>query len=652
MLNVAFGVILLFFVLFVMGIGPSLLFLKLNKHSQIAYFIAPVIGLVFTSIFGTYFVLLNLQISLWATFWFLVSVLFTVIVLFATFLRREFVIDKKMLVVFCIGLVFLFFLLLAPMVIGGPHFTVLRGNGTDTFNYMTMAGCLLNKPYLWINQASTKELIDAHPSYALAKELLTTRWTTSMLLAWCSKIVNIPIYKLEYGFTTLFFMLLYCGTFVFSTLLKIPLRYVLLLSLAVCIGFWAQVVLDIRAMSQISALPLIMLVGILVVNIDGDDESRRLGAKILLGLIITALFFLYAEIMPTVVLGVLIYWLIRFCHKGYSFKKIREYFLSILIAVIAFLPASKYLIKFFSGQIQMAASFKNDWHHAYFHWLYSQPLNGFWGLSKLHLPKDWFFIKVALLIVVVVLSLILSFAFILTIVKTLSRKNKKSLAHIICVAFVLSVFLEFLFLFFKGQLWAAAKTLTYGYPFIMLTLVSGVLAKDNCCLNGIKLRFVKICKFAVILWLVFQCGFGLYRVVMVSCGKIPSYIANHGDYLKHDWNADIFLEYFKKNTVNVLGIYVPNSWEAEYFGFVFGYNMHVINLNGIQNRDGKIISSSRMDKFPSYIIIKKDFWCGTKNMVEAENSEYKLIKYSRNFENCLKNYLELVGGDNGKSTNK
>jgi len=638
MLDVAIGIVFLFFAFAMIGLGPSLFFFKNDKSLQIIYFLAlaPVIGLILTSIFGTYFVLLNYQVSIWAVFWLSASGISSLVIFFTMLARYEFSTDKKTVLIFYIGLISIFFLLLAPMVMGELHFTVLRGNGTDTFNYMTMAGYLLNKPYFWITQASNKELIDAHPSYVLAKELLTERWTTSMILAWCSKIVNIPIYRLEYGFTALFFTFLYCCTFIFSTLLKIPLRYVLLLSIAVCVGFWAQVVLDIRAMSQISALPLVVLVGILLVRIDVNNKDRCIGERVLFGLTIAALFFLYAEIVPTVIFGVFIYWLIGFYHKEYSVEKIKKYFLSILIAFIVFLPLAGHLFNFFLKQIHLATSFKNDWYNAYFHWLYSQPINGFWGLCKLQLPKDWFLLKVILLTLAAGLSIVLFFIFIKTIFKIFFKKSKSPVSHVVCVAFFLAIFFEFVFLFSKGQLWAAAKSLTYGYPFIMMIIVLGVFTKESCVFVELKQHFFKICKIAIALWLVLQCSFGIYRVLVVAYGAIPSYISNHGYYLQHDWNVDSFLKYIKKNKINSFGICIKDPWIYEYFGFVFGYDIHLVNLCRLQDRNGNVINIQEIKKYPSHILLKKGSFCSDGKILEVENTEYELIKYSKNFENCIK----------------
>jgi hypothetical protein len=209
-IDVALGVILNLLQFTAIGIGPALIFLSSEKRIEVALAIAPALGFALSSVFGTYLVLLDKPIVEWAFPWLVISIIISVILSFIRLKKYQFElasINWQRVKVFAIGLGLTTLLVLLPMVIGGINFTALRGNATDTLNYIVLAGYLDHEPYSWAFQVDDQTLIERHPSYLLVQQLLSTRWTTSAMLAFTSRIAGHPIYYFEYGFTALCFIL-------------------------------------------------------------------------------------------------------------------------------------------------------------------------------------------------------------------------------------------------------------------------------------------------------------------------------------------------------------------------------------------------------------------------------------------------------------
>lgn len=629
MSDVAIKILLIFLALTAIGLGPSLLLIALKKRLQNSLIIAPVVGLILTTIFGSYFVLMDSPVSQWAKPWFVMGGFSSIIITAIMVRTKDFIffkIDKKLICMYLVGFLVTVFLLMAPMVLGGLDFTVLRGNGTDTFNYVSLAGYLLHKSYSWPQHASMQALIDAHLSYGfVATRLLATRWSTSMLLAWCSQLVNVPLYKIEYGFTALFFMIAYNCAFIFSAMLKIRPRYILLISVAICVGFWAQIVLDMRAMSEITSLPLLLFIAFLVIKIDGGElEGNAWGAKVLLGLAMTAILFLYAEVFPTVLLALVIYTAIQFIKKKYHLKEIKSYCLAVIIFIVTMLPG-KYVLKFLWSQMLSASSSKNTWWHSYFSWLYSFPIKGFFGLPGSLILNGQLSLRVLLYALEAMLLLSLFYA----IIRALFLKGEKTNALEISVSFLFAAISQFFFLFSKGQLWAAGKGLSYGYPFVILaTTIGGWIEQRGN--NIFKIWLLKLVKCSVIVWLLLQCSFGVYRVIMVDLGKDAGYMESHSEYNHHDWHVASFEKIFKNKKIDYLGLDIKNNWVVEYLGFVFGWDMHVVDLYGVRNRDegNKILGWQSLPKQFTYILISKDepLVRKYKDKIVASNKELVLVE--------------------------
>lgn len=626
MFNVAINIFYIYLIFLLMGIGPTLFIYKQGIYLDVLLSLAPVIGLIFTTCFGTYFVLLDWPVSTWAMPWLLISILFSVIYTILATRKDKFLIktSDSHLWLFIGGFSLTFALLTIPLLVGGLNFTILRGNGTDTFNYITMAGYLFHEPYSFVFSSTVQTLIDKHASYALAQQLLSSRWSVSMLLAWCSAITNLPFYKLEYGFTVLFFLMNYGLIFIFRRRLNTPLWLSVLLAISICVGFFAQFILDIRAMSQISTVPLIIVLVYLLSEIE-VDSIHVWKKQILIGFVFSSIVFLYIELIPSIVLGTILFLLIQFLHKHYTINGfIKKYWISMMVVLIMILPAKNALMNFLAGQVSYALSGKNNWHESYFLWLYHTPLPGFWGMS-------YFINRTGSSVLQIsgwILSTILSLFYIFCVIFILSSR-KKDIPILLrySVSFSLASLIQFAYLLWRNQLWAAGKVFTFGYPFTMITLVAGIGTLHQMLFFKKRNLLIKLGLVVTSIWLILQCVLGFARINhAIKVKDYPMYISNHGEYRQHDWNVDNFTNAIQLNHCHALAIDFPYNWLAEYLNFVFGWNIHIVNMYGVNDRSGYLLGKQTISNNLDCMLINNQSVLPIYAKILSKNHEISLIK--------------------------
>jgi hypothetical protein len=626
MFDVVFGIILNLLAFTLIGIGPSLFLLSSENRLEAAAAIAPALGYAMTSIAGTYAILLDYPVSEWALGWLIIGTAISFLLCLTFFLKVRggyANVNRQIFLFFAIGIFSTMVLVMAPMVIGGLHFTVLRGNGTDAFNYITFSRYLDLEPYSWVKSANFEDLLNRHPSYPFVKGFLNFRWATCAMLAWTARIAHVPIYRFEYGYSLLSFVLSFGLVFSLALMASVRRIYAFFLALAICVGFWAQLVLDIRAFSQISSLLAVLLLALLIARIESTAGKPAVGEYVLAGITLLAIVILYGEIIPFVVLGLTIFWGTKIYHKTFSIRRFKWYLLSLTIALTGVLSAKSFVFSYFKNQLAYAVGGKNDWHNAFFRWFYSNPVTGLWGIPS---PVKFMPIVIVMTLLGVILSLLLLYALFYVI---FSRKQGFSNAIYLIASFAFASFIQFFFLFSLGQWWAAGKALSFGYPYILLLPVFfGLTAiQDQTFISSAALK--KIIKSGIILWLSVQILFGFYRwSIPVTAKEYPKYIVHHGEYRRHDWNVTAFTDFFKDKRGLSLWIAVLNPWVAEYLGFVFGEHVQLTSCCRLRYFDDSL--STLPSKLPQYLILDKGLY--TEDMESksiAKNSEFLLIKVDK-----------------------
>jgi hypothetical protein len=121
-----------------MGLGPTLMFMG-KRYSIIASLTtSPIIALVLTTCIGSYLVLLNYPIYLWAISYLKLSIFCSIILSFIAGLlyRQHYQFDWRLMIYISLGLLLTYCIVELPLIAGGLDFAALRGNSIDDFNYI------------------------------------------------------------------------------------------------------------------------------------------------------------------------------------------------------------------------------------------------------------------------------------------------------------------------------------------------------------------------------------------------------------------------------------------------------------------------------------------------------------------------------------
>jgi hypothetical protein len=365
--EVGVGVVLL--LLTAIGSAPSLLAFGGRRGGLVAVAVAPVVGFALTALVGSLLVLLDRPIDAWAGSWAwgcaAVSIGLSILLLVRSpAIRSE--LHLLPLAAYAVALLIGAWLVARPIAVGGLSFTILRGNGTDAFNYLTTAGYLQRTPLSWVFNASVQQMVDRNMSYELARELFTQRWATSLLLAWSAWVAHVPLVRFEFGFSVLSMLLAFGPVAVLALELGAGLGVALLVALVTVVGFWAQLVVDMRAQSEANAIALVAVCAFLWIGLLGSVWRWTLACTVVFGLTLAALVLVYVEITPTLVGGLVLGTLLLRPSRALLAGVLRPVLTTAAVALVVAAPFWGQLVPFLKSQATSAIDVKNDWNQAYF----------------------------------------------------------------------------------------------------------------------------------------------------------------------------------------------------------------------------------------------------------------------------------------------
>lgn len=294
-----------FIILVVIGVGPALLCFPQRNNLSFLFAVTPVIGLAVTTVVGTSLVALDLPITVWAMWWLVIATLFSASVIVTKLVQKNyhFICIDTSIWVLGLGFIIVISVLSLPFILGDLSYSMLRGNGTDQFNYLSLADALLHKPYSWFFSVDEQTLIKQNPVYFLAKQLLSSRWSVAMLLGFFSYLIKVPIYTFNYLFMVLLFVLNYSVVFLFSLRLQLNKYLAVLLAISACVGFWPQFIMDTQALACVSAFPIIFLLLIFLDKSVSEAFKFYRKGSIYFAIFFSALLVLYIEISTVILLG-------------------------------------------------------------------------------------------------------------------------------------------------------------------------------------------------------------------------------------------------------------------------------------------------------------------------------------------------------------
>ena len=633
MLANVLGLILNLLLFSLIGFLPVFFLLGSEDRLLISIALAPAAGFAITSLISTYLILLDFPVHVWFVFYVLFGVIInTVFFLYFVLSNnlksvRTFQPGKNMIWLLS-GISLTALVVALPMLLGGSQFTTLRGNGTDDFNYITMARYLDQEPYSWKNTASIHDLMEKDISYPLAAQLLSTRWTTSAVLAYTAHVANLPIYEFEYPYTLLFFIMSFGPGYLIGRKLNLSSFMSFLVALILCTGFWAQFVLDIRAFSEINSIPLILSVGYLVLQIVDDEKNHLIQKSTLLSIFGASLIFSYTEIVPLCIISILIFLIFLFINKKLSWKLLSFIGTILLLTFLLSSPLYSLLSSFLTSQLSYATQGSNDWTRIFFTWLYAHPVMGFWGLVPFTLAGKITSIPVINMLfngILYILGGALYFIALVTILQVIFRKVSNATILLI-VSFVLGTLTEFLYLYAKGQFWAAGKALACGYPFFLFLVAGFAFEKQFTFLPPALNKGLIFC---ISIWLALQISLGAARNVVAVSGKnYIHYISNHQDYRKYNYDLSPIKAYLMNKSQSIIWTILPDIWTEEDINFAFSGNQRLRDALAVTDHYDDDLGRQTLDT-PQYILTDHNIL--RLNMefaqdVVADNSSFVLLR--------------------------
>jgi hypothetical protein len=602
LVHLLLGLLFAFLAFAIVGFGPALYLNSAGHRLGVAIAVAPVVGFVLITVFGTYLTLLNITVARWTIPLLIVGTAASFLLTLLACRTWKFSAtpqERHSAPWAATGFALTWVLLVAPQLLGGLQYSVLRGNGTDAFNYVAAADYLDREPLSWAKQVDPQTLVNRDDSYARASTLLDSRWSTFMLLAFSSRLAQVPPYIFEYCFSLLCFLLAYGPAYLYSRDIGLEPGYAALTAAVICLGFWAQLILDTRAQSQLNSIPVLLLLMLLISRFEDPLAAPASGLVYApAGLTAVSLAFLYPELVPLLAVALFLFFITRLRALDFSFTAIRRYIVAGGVMILAGLPMWGLLARFARSQISYAAVQKNTWHVAYYSWLYSNPLAGFWGFGPLESSGT-----IATMLTSAAVTF-LGFALtILLVLAWIQALRSRQTAFYLASCTSLAALTEFGYLAARGQLWAAAKGLSFGYAFFTLC-VAGYCLRGSKPLAGFWRRPGRaIAACCALTFMVSQAALGIARPAMAVWKRdYPHYIVHHGEYRRHIWDISEFQKILAGRQGVTVWSDVSNPWISEYLDFALGGQVKFINIGADLDVLQLHARPQERSQLPQYII--------------------------------------------------
>jgi hypothetical protein len=521
--------------LFLVGIGPSIWFMSPQnpKRIALALCIAPVVGLAETGLIF-YPLILNDQIIQHSAYPVILLLLMISISLLFWDIRhnpnhyKRIAAGKDALLVGAGFLISIGLLLLSPLM-GGESSQFWQGNPWDANGYLGMARYAQIAPVSYSSlpdQFQTLTNIDPTLSAVFSNQLIFARPAASNTLAWLSTLFNIPLYSGYYFIKLLYLILIFGVTVAICIRLKMPLRWVVACAIVLTVGFWSVFVLDIDALSALSALPINLLILFAGLCLEQEAPDKLLSRqRVLFGLALAAGMVFYPESFMEIIGAIGIYYILRVVHGPFQLHRIVQLILglasTIIITLLLQLPDLSTTLKFLYGQASFASSpLTIPWARTYFPWLYQSNnlLRDFWGLHFFQFSNTttssvlW----LATSLLGAALVLVLCWGIVRSVIRrSLPFENK------LLTAFLISFLgIAVAFLFLRQQLWLAGKALSYGFSFVTIAVFFYACRDLRSNTRGVSW----LIKLTIIIWFVAEAVSPLLQsVAVVSPAQYPLY---------------------------------------------------------------------------------------------------------------------------------
>lgn len=504
----------------------------------------------------------------------------------ATIGPRLAAVSGKRLLAGLAGLVLCLGFLLSPLAVGKKGYDVFRGNASDSFIYMFIARYFDEHPRAWAFEQTPEAVEAAGPMLVPAQSMLSIRWTSGAMLTAAARLGGLGIVEYQYAFTLTSFVLLFAALLPFLAAMGLSAPAASLSALALSTGFYAQMVLDIRAFSQINVLPLVALLALSLSLPAPAGRRETLGRLVLLAGCYLAAFVNYTEIFPMIVGASASYLVLRRALGRLPWAECAVHVAGFLLGMAATWPV-RFLWGHMLAQIQFTQGAPQLWSEAYFSWLYHNLPSGLFGLPLLEygfsrLP-GWGFCDLPGWLVTI-LGLGLCALFVVGGLRAAADADRR--APLCALTFSLASLAAFALFWLRGAPWVAGKGLSYFYPMTAAVALYAALARPAAKPSLPRPAAMA----AMILAGVFLAGqfvaAGLRPAYAALNIDYPRYVRNHGRYRVIDGNIAGLRDALARTGARQLAVCSADPWKWSFLGLSLDGPFKVVAPGALAAPDG------------------------------------------------------------------
>lgn len=495
--------------------------------------------------------------------------------------RRLAAVRAKRLLAGLLGAVFCLGLLTAPLATGNKGYAVFRGNASDSFIYIFLARYFDAHPRAWAFSHTPEEVAADDPMLGPPRSMLNIRWTSGAMLAYGAKLAGQGIVAFQYPFTMTSFVLLYAALLALFGAMGLSPFVAALGALVMVTGFYGQLVLDIRAFSQINALPLtVLLAWAISLPPPASGRSGFVLRTGLLGLAYLACFVNYTEIFPMIVGAAAAFPCLLVLAGRLTRRRLAVQLAGLGAGLAATWPV-RFLYEHMLAQIHFTEIAPQLWSEAYFTWLFKNIPAGIFGITLAgrgfsNLPGLGFLHIHP--VAVTLFALLLAGLFVFGVARALADREHD--APLAAVAFAAASLAAFVLFTLKGKPWVAGKGLSYFYPFTLALPLYAALSQSPLPGRSGRPdwpnRLLPAARALVAAFLVLQLSFACLRPAYAAMDRdYPDYVRNHGRYRVIDCDIDALKQALVAGGAREVGVCASDPWKWTFLGLALGEHWRV-----------------------------------------------------------------------------
>ena len=475
-------------------------------------------------------------------------------------------VSRRRAVAGLLGLAMCLGLLLAPLAAGNKGYAVFRGNASDSFIYMFLARYFDEHPRTWAFERTEQEVTAENPMLGPARNMLNIRWTSGAMLTACARLGGMAILDFQYPFTLVSYVLFFAALLPFLAAMGLSATSATLSALALATGFYAQLVLDIRAFSQINTLPLAILLAYALALPAPLTRSGAVRRAALLGFCYLTTFVNYTEIFPMIFGAAAAYLTLKAALSRLTRRELAIQSAGFALGMAATWPV-RFLWEHMMAQIQFTETAPQLWSDAYFSWLFHNVPAGIFGLPLLEngfsrLP-GWAFLDWPGWLVTVFACLVGAY-FLLGCLRAMADAKRD--APLIALSFAAASLAAFALFCYKDKPWVAGKGLSYFYPCVTALFLYATLARP--AVRPLALRAVGLGGLALAaLFILSQLTVAGLRPAYAAYDiDYPRYVRNHGRYRTIDCELTPIRAALRRAKADTVAICSADPWKWAFLG--------------------------------------------------------------------------------------